>query len=72
MAGGTMRLTKISGGECDITNCPTVYATDRDTFVVQGWTVSDREALSWLSVPDGETVVEIPRSLLEDAVGSDR
>jgi hypothetical protein len=25
--------------------CPTLYATDRDTFVVQGWAVTDPEAL---------------------------
>jgi hypothetical protein len=33
---------------------PTLYATDRDTYVVQGW-----------AVPDHEASVEIPMRLLE-------
>jgi hypothetical protein len=33
---------------------PTLYATDRDTYVVQGW-----------RVPGQETSVEIPMGLLE-------
>ncbi|MGH3631156.1 MAG: hypothetical protein ACRDRL_27405 [Sciscionella sp.] len=50
--------------------CPTVYATDRDTYVVQGAKVLDDEALAELrkranGIPDHETVVEIPKALVE-------
>jgi hypothetical protein len=50
--------------------CPTLYATDRDTFVVQGWTVTDPEALGDLrDVLPGETFVEVPKALLRFAEG---
>jgi hypothetical protein len=44
--------------------CPSVYATDRGTFVVQGWRLLDAEALAQLEMPDHETAVEIPAALL--------
>jgi hypothetical protein len=50
--------------------CPTLYATDRDTFVVQGLTVTDPEALGDLrDVLPGETFVEVPKALLRFAEG---
>jgi hypothetical protein len=50
--------------------CPTLYTTDRDTFVVQGWTVTDPEALGDLRhVLPGETFVEVPKALLRFAEG---
>ncbi len=44
---------------------PTLYATDRGTYVVQGWKVSDPQALAQMSVPDHETCLEIPRELVK-------
>lgn len=46
--------------------CPAVHETDpRDEDVfVQGYEVVDPEVLSELSLPPGEAVVRIPRSLL--------
>jgi len=58
-----MNLTKISGACSDKVTCPTVYETDRGTVVVQGYQVTDGEALSQLDLPAGEGAVEIPRSL---------
>ncbi|GGJ79910.1 hypothetical protein GCM10010123_07220 [Pilimelia anulata] len=49
-----------SGG----TECPSLYRTDRDSYVVQGWVVSDPEALSAMDIADGETVVEIPARMM--------
>lgn len=50
---------------------PTLFATDRadrKTYIVQGWTVSDPEALAQLgAIPPGETVIEIPVDLLRFA-----
>ncbi|GAB2930152.1 hypothetical protein GCM10027280_17190 [Micromonospora polyrhachis] len=47
-----------------VSNCPSLYRTDRDTFVVQGWRVSDPEALAQLDIPSHETVVEVPTDVL--------
>ena len=46
-------------------NCPSLYRTDRGTYVVQGWRVSDPEALGQLDVPGHETVVEVPVDVLD-------
>ncbi|MCI0685788.1 MAG: hypothetical protein L0Y54_00920 [Sporichthyaceae bacterium] len=60
-----MRL-RFLGTESKNGNCPTVYATDRDTYVVQGWTVTDPDALADLrDVLPGETFVEIPKALVK-------
>lgn len=46
-------------------SCPTLYATDRGTFLVQGYMVTDAEALAQLGrVPDGEVVAEVPGDIL--------
>jgi hypothetical protein len=42
---------------------PTLYKTDRDSWLVQGWVVTDPAALAELNIPAGETVVEIPDRL---------
>jgi hypothetical protein len=60
-----MKLTFIrknsNGGQS-----PTLYRTDRGTFVVQGLKVTDTEALGTLDLPDHETVVEVPEALLAE------
>lgn len=48
-----------SGGDS-----PTLYATDRGSYLVQGWIVTDPEILAKLTVPEGETCVEIYARLL--------
>lgn len=64
-----MRLLLL-GTTSQVGQCPTLYLTDRDTYVVQGWEVTDPEALADLKdVLEGETVVEIPRALLRFAQG---
>jgi hypothetical protein len=45
---------------------PTLYATDRGTFVVQGLRVTDADAMAQLDLPDHETVVEVPAALLAE------
>jgi hypothetical protein len=44
---------------------PTIYRTDRGSWVVQGWVVRDPEALASMSIPAGETAVEIPDRMLQ-------
>lgn len=56
-----MRLTLIGKDpDSNPTGSPTVYRTDRGSWLVQGWVVTDPEALSQMNIPDGETAVEIP------------
>ncbi|MFI9381858.1 hypothetical protein [Kutzneria sp. NPDC052558] len=52
--------------------CPTLYATDRGTYLVQGKIVSDPEAMvaireTYAGLADDETVVEIPAGLFRFA-----
>jgi hypothetical protein len=54
-----MKLTPLRGA-CRDGTCPTIYATDRGTVVVQGYIVTDAD----LTVPEGEALVEIPAELL--------
>ena len=59
-----MQLTFL-GKDTTGNESPTLYATDRGTYVVQGWKVTDTEALGQMSVPDHETCVEIPQGLVK-------
>lgn len=59
-----MRL-RLLGTESGKTGCPTLYATDRGTYVVQGKKVSDQQAIGDLvGLMDDEFYVEIPKGLL--------
>jgi hypothetical protein len=59
---------KFLGSTSEGGSCPTLYSTDRGTYVVQGDLVTDPEALAGLrDVLDGEAFVEIPKELLRFA-----
>jgi hypothetical protein len=61
-----MRLTLIGKDpESNPTGSPTVYRTDRGSWVVQGWAVTDADALAAMDVPAGETAVEIPDRMIQ-------
>lgn len=61
-----MRLTLIGKDpESNPTGSPTVYRTDRGTWVVQGWAVADPEALTQMDIPGGEAAVEIPDRMIQ-------
>jgi hypothetical protein len=65
--GGSVKLVKISGdADCKNGNCPTVYRTARGTLIVQGHAV-DSEQTERLTIPAGESLVEIPLDVLLDA-----
>ncbi|MGQ0777531.1 MAG: hypothetical protein ACT4NY_24495 [Pseudonocardiales bacterium] len=49
-------------------NSPTLYATDQESYVIQGWIVTDAAILARLTVPDDETIVEVPAALLDHLV----
>jgi hypothetical protein len=46
--------------ESEPSGSPTLYRTDRQSWLVQGWVVTDPEALAAMNIPEGETCVEIP------------
>ncbi|MFC9244462.1 hypothetical protein ACFT7S_10660 [Streptomyces sp. NPDC057136] len=46
-------------------DCPTLYATDRDTYLVQGWKIFANDLLTQLDIPVGQTAVEVPTELFE-------
>lgn len=55
-------------------NCPNLYMTDRGTYLVQGSKITDPDALATLrkrGMPEHETAVEIPITLLNFAPRSD-
>jgi hypothetical protein len=68
-----MRLTLIGKDpDSNPTGSPTVYRTDKGSWVVQGWLVTDAEALAQINVPDGETCVEIPDRIIHFFTGEGR
>jgi hypothetical protein len=64
--GAGMRLTLIGKDpDSNPTGSPTVYRTDRGSWVVQGWVVTDPEALARMNIPGGESAVEIPDRMIQ-------
>jgi len=47
------------------TNSPTLYRTDRGSWLVQGFVVTDPAALAEMDIPEGESVVEIPDRMIQ-------
>lgn len=56
------------GKETEHLDSPTLYATDRGTYLLQGWKVTDPEILAKLDVQQSETVVEIYARLIAHLV----
>ncbi|HEX3713831.1 MAG TPA: hypothetical protein VHV09_13650 [Trebonia sp.] len=67
-----MRLTFL-GKDSQGGNSPTLWDTDEDQYVIQGFTL-DADALAQVgTVPDGELVIRVPKDLmrhLKDAHGA--
>lgn len=61
-----MKITHIRDTSPTRDTCPTVYHTDRGTYLIQGYVVTDAESLTAMNIPDGETVVEVPAELLPE------
>jgi len=66
-AGGWEQTVKLRflGKDSTPTNSPTLYATDQESYVVQGWVVTDPAILAACPMPDDETLVEVPPGLLK-------
>jgi hypothetical protein len=60
-----MRLTLVAKDpESQPQGSPTLYRTDRQSWVVQGWVISDPEVLAKMNIPEGEIACEIPDRLV--------
>lgn len=60
-----MKVKVIASDPCwGLVVCPTIYSTDRNTVVVQGWKLTDEDKAA-LKLPLSEEAVEIPKSLLK-------
>jgi len=46
-------------GSCGDGPCPSLYATDRGTYVIQGYRL-DQQAIDSMSMPTDETAIEVP------------
>ncbi|MFE6098995.1 hypothetical protein ACFVQ4_03430 [Streptomyces laurentii] len=45
---------------------PTIYLdSEKDTYLVQGWKVEDAAHLQQMDIPGHESVVEIPRRMVQ-------
>lgn len=51
--------TETTGGQS-----PTLYATDQDSYVVQGWIVTDANVLAMFDLTEDETLVEVYARLM--------
>ncbi len=61
-----MQLTLVGRDpDSNPTGSPTIYRTDRGSWVVQGWAVTDADALAQMDIPEGETCVEVPDRMLQ-------
>lgn len=58
-----MHLTFL-GKESFSKNSPTLFVTDCNSYVVQGWIVTDPKILAMIVMSDDETIVELPAALL--------
>jgi hypothetical protein len=63
--GVTIVRLRFLGKNSTPTNSPTLYATDHDSYVVQGWIITDPGVLARHDLPEGETLVEVPPALLK-------
>jgi hypothetical protein len=63
---GHVMLRWLSGeSSCKNGTCPTLWGTENGDYVVQGYVIIDPERLAELNLPEGETAVVIPATVLE-------
>jgi len=63
-----MKLRLIDGdGGCGGEACPSIYETDRGTYVVKGWRISDSIKKN-ISLTTGEDAIEIPTDIIESII----
>lgn len=59
-----MALQFLGGEDCKSNSCPTVW-DDGDSYVIQGFTITDPVALTTIGrLPAGEAVVRLPKTMM--------
>lgn len=58
------------GKDSDGGQSPTLYEADeqingKDVYIIQGWRITDPETLAQLDLPPHETVVAVPKKLMD-------
>jgi len=61
-----MRITYLRDTSPTRNTCPTLYATDRGTFIVQGKLVFDPRVVGSFGLLPNEAIVEVPTRLLAE------
>lgn len=56
-------LTTVASTCTDGQTCPAIYTDEEETVLVRGYVAQHPE----LALPDGEALVRVPRSLLDEA-----
>lgn len=62
-----MKVTHLGTVDSGKTGSPRAFATNRGTYLVQGWKVTDKEVLAEArrrGLPDHEDIVEVPAESL--------
>lgn len=62
-----MGLIKMAG-TCEGGPCPTVFRSTTGGWIIQGPTVTDPATLAELDLPDHETAVRLPDSVVEQLI----
>jgi hypothetical protein len=44
---------------------PTLYDTDEDQYVIQGFKITDPQTRAQVDVPEGEEVIRVPKALMK-------
>jgi hypothetical protein len=63
-AGGENVTIRFLGGDSDINGSPRLYEDSAD-YLVQGYVITDQAVLDQLQIPEGETVVRVPKGLMK-------
>lgn len=58
----------VAQAACGSGGCPTIFAADDETVVVQGYVVNAHDA--GIDLPEGELLVRIPRHLLHEGAAA--
>lgn len=58
-----MKIKILHPDTCADGSCPTIYETDRNSFLIQGFILS-KEDKEKINLPESEDVIEVPADFL--------
>lgn len=60
-----MKVEYLGGPKTPGDDCPAVYRSDRDTYLIQGYRIPEEYRAAVRNLSDNEDVVEVPAHLVE-------